>query len=366
MTPGPDRDCLYLLSDGFGGHGGIALYNRDLLAALSDSGCFRGIEAVPRIAAPFSESLPPGVRWRDEAAGSLAAYLLTVFAAALRVRAGAPVVCAHLNLLPFAVAAKVITGGPLILALYGTEAWTPPASRARRLSLRAVDQVYAISAVTLDRFVGWSGFDRDRAVLLPNAIALDAYGDGPRNAALAAQLRLGDGPNLLIFGRMHPTERQKGFDELLQALPLIRQSHPGATAILAGDGGDRPRLEAKAAELGVAHQVRFTGRVAEEDKADLYRLADAYVMPSYQEGFGFVHLEALACGTPTVASETDGSREAVRDGALGELVNPHDPQSIAAGVTRALARPRGVPRGLDYFAYPAFAARVRAWLDRIP
>ena len=82
------------------------------------------------------------------------------------------------------------------------------------------------------------------------------------------------------------------------------------------------------------------------------------MMPSNGEGFGIVYLEALACGVPAVGSLTDESREALRDGMLGELVNPADPDSIRQGVLNALGKPRQIPNGLEYFAWPAFSARV--------
>jgi glycosyltransferase involved in cell wall biosynthesis len=85
---------------------------------------------------------------------------------------------------------------------------------------------------------------------------------------------------------------------------------------------DRRCLQEKARSLGVHGRVVFAGYVPESEKADHYRLADAYVMPGRGEGFGIVYLEALACGVPVVASEVDGSREAVREGALGILVDP--------------------------------------------
>jgi phosphatidyl-myo-inositol dimannoside synthase len=106
-------------------------------------------------------------------------------------------------------------------------------------------------------------------------------------------------------------------------------------------------------------------RVDEAEKADHYRLADAHVMPSRQEGFGFVHLEAMACGTPTVASSADGAFDAVRGGLLGGLVDPADPASVVAASLRAIDQPRGVPAGLDYFAFDAFAARINACVDTV-
>jgi phosphatidylinositol alpha-1,6-mannosyltransferase len=114
---------------------------------------------------------------------------------------------------------------------------------------------------------------------------------------------------------------------------------PNIAYLIVGDGTDHHRLEEKARSLGVHERVVFAGYIPEREKADHYRLADAYVMPGRGEGFGIVYLEALACGVPVVASKLDGSREAVRDGALGILVDPNDAEGIKRGILEALARP---------------------------
>jgi phosphatidylinositol alpha-1,6-mannosyltransferase len=110
----------------------------------------------------------------------------------------------------------------------------------------------------------------------------------------------------------------------------------------------------------------FAGYIPEREKADHYRLADAYVMPGRGEGFGIVYLEALACGVPVVASKLDGSREAVRDGALGILVDPNDAEGIKGGILEALARPKGVVlEGLEYFSYANFEQRAHHIIDKV-
>ncbi len=100
-------------------------------------------------------------------------------------------------------------------------------------------------------------------------------------------------------------------------LPSLAERIPGIAYLIVGDGDDRARLEAKAACLGVADRVVLAGFIPETAKADHYRLADAYVMPGWGEGFGIVYLEAMACGLPVLGSKLDGSREALREGDLG-------------------------------------------------
>ena len=89
-------------------------------------------------------------------------------------------------------------------------------------------------------------------------------------------------------------------------------------------------------------------------------------MPGRGEGFGIVYLEALACGIPVVASKADASHEAVRDGALGQVVHPDRPEHIKAAILRALEqRERRVPEGLDHFSTDRFRGRWHRLLDEV-
>jgi glycosyltransferase involved in cell wall biosynthesis len=104
--------------------------------------------------------------------------------------------------------------------------------------------------------------------------------------------------------------------------------------------------------------------VQEHEKADLYNLADVYVMPSRGEGFGFVFLEAMACGVPVIGSRLDGGREALRGGELGRLVDSTNPAEVRVAILDAMAEgPRSVPAGLDYFSFANFEQRLHAILD---
>lgn len=352
-----------LATDAHGGDGGIAKYNRDVLDSLSQSDSVSEILVLPRRVAHVSFMSPAKVRYDMTSAAGLKNYLGRSAANALG-RGFDLVYCAHINLLPLAAIIAGLRRTPLALAIYGIEAWQRPVSPLHRLAVRLPALVISISQITLDRFRAWSGVRAPTAVV-PNAIDLGLFTTGGRNPELERRYNITKRKVIMTFGRMAADERYKGFDEIIELLPRLRRTHPDLVYLAAGDGSDRPRLEAKAREVGVEDMVAFTGSVPEAEKADLYRLADAYVMPSSGEGFGFVVLEALACGIPVVASTVDGTREAVRGGKLGLLADPRTPDVLERAILEALQRPKAIPPGLEYFSVPNFRRRLRAAISKI-
>jgi glycosyltransferase involved in cell wall biosynthesis len=260
------------------------------------------------------------------------------------------VICGHVNLLPFAC---MLARNPL-LVVYGIDVWQPPARRLSRRLVHRAGAVLSISEITLDRLLAWSGY-RGPTFLVPNSIHAGDYGIRPKRAELVAKYRLEGKRVILTVGRLDARERMKGFDEIIDVLPSLPDD---VVYLIAGGGDDAPRLQRRAFDAGVESRVRFTGLFDDREKPDLYALADVYAMPSRGEGFGFVFLEAMASGVPVIGSRTDGGREALRDGALGTLVDPDDRAELRAAILAALARGKRVPEGLDYFSFENFAERV--------
>jgi glycosyltransferase involved in cell wall biosynthesis len=353
---------LVLTTEAYGGHGGIALYNRDLADALSAIPDIEEVVVVPRRQPQPAEAIPSGVHFAARAASSAADYVTAVIRFSLK-RVDL-IICAHVNLLPLAVLLRVKLRCPLVLVVYGIDVWTEP-HHSTRFWLRQVSGVWSISAITRDRMNRWARLPATAYTLLPNSIRLDQYGTAPKSRELLERYGLHGRKVILTLARMSSAERYKGIDEVLEVMPVLIAKEPALSYLVAGDGNDRKRLEAKAHALGVGNHVVFAGFVKECEKADHYRLADVFAMPSRGEGFGFVFLEALACGVPVVGSALDGSREALRDGELGELVDPSDSASVLSGIARALQKPVAIPPGLAHFSWPAFTGRLKAAMDAV-
>jgi glycosyltransferase involved in cell wall biosynthesis len=357
---------LLLTTDAFGARGGIAQYNRDFIAALcSDRRCTE-VVAVPRHAPESPGPLPGKLRFVANGSTTKGSFIKSAVREAFAGRKFDLIVCGHINLLPLAVLASQRHRVPLVLMIYGIDAWTAHRSAIVNAIAKRVDAVASISQITLNKFHEWAGRGNAKSFILPNAIDGIRYSSGPRDKPLLERYGLTGKKVLLTVGRLSASERYKGIDEVLEVFPGLHAEIPRLAYLVIGDGDDRVRLEKKARSLPGHENIVFAGYVAEGEKVAHYRLADAYVMPSRGEGFGFVFLEALACGIPVVASGVDGGREAVRDGLLGSLVNPSSPADIARGIKEALGRTPGVvPDGLDYFSYTNFEKRVHGLLEAV-
>jgi glycosyltransferase involved in cell wall biosynthesis len=353
-------NILALLTNAFGGRGGIAKFNRDLCRALSAEPLAAQVTALPRVAPvdPIGE-VPGRVDYRHEAAGSKLKYAWHVTQRTLSTHHTTCdiIVCGHINLLPVAAVASWLQAAPLLLILHGIDAWTPHDSRLVCALLPQVDTFVTVSRYTKERFLEWAPLQAEQGRVVPDCIDLGAYSPGPKRDDLLGRYGLHDRTILLTLGRLSSDEQYKGHDEVLEVLPALAEEIPNIAYLVCGDGNDRSRLEAKAKRLGVGNRTVFAGYVPEEEKEDHYRLADAFVMPGRGEGFGIVYLEALACGIPVVASRADASREAVRDGKLGTVVDPDDRSDVKDGILNALAEPREVPDGLEYFSFGRFRDR---------
>jgi glycosyltransferase involved in cell wall biosynthesis len=190
------------------------------------------------------------------------------------------------------------------------------------------DAVLAISPYMAARARAYGVAD-DRITLTPSGLEPVEIGLGPGapeesgSDASKAPLRL------LYAGRLAV---EKGVVVLLAACQLLRDRGTRYSLELIGDGTLRPALERRARELGVSDRVRFLGSVPRQQLGAHYRRADLVCMPSLDEPFGAVAVEALMAGTPVVASEVGGLPFVVRHGENGLLVPPDEPATLAGAL----------------------------------
>lgn len=352
---------LALVGDCYGARGGIARYNRDLFEALALGGT--EIQVLPRLGDAAGAALPPGIRQQPAIAGRLR-FSLAALLAAWRARPVDVVFCGHAYMAPLAWLLARLVGAHYWLQAHGADIWRDRPDSERR-AIEAADQVTTVSRATRRILLGRTNLAPERVRVLPNTVG-EQFVPGPPSAALRARLGLGEGPILLTVGRLASGERYKGHEQIFAAVPALRAIFPGLVHVVAGEGDDRARLEARAAELAPAPgSVRFLGFVPDEELPELYRLADLFVMPSSEEGFGIVYLEAAACGLRVVGGAGGGGGDAIPDDRVGLIVDPLDQAALIDAIKRSLGQGRVDPAAIEPYRRPHFAAAARLLLARV-
>lgn len=243
---------------------------------------------------------------------------------------------------------------PLLLLvhhLFGATAFrqaTFPVAAATWLLERPLANVYrgtptvAVSESTA-RDLGERGMDIDRIRVVHNGVDVDRYRPDPEVPPFPE-------PTLLYLGRL---KRYKRIDLILRATAVLKEWDVACRLLVAGEGDERPRLEELVDRLGLSDRVRFLGWVPEERKLELFRRAWLHVLTSEKEGWGISNLEAGACATPTVASDSPGLRDSVVDRETGLLVPHGDVESLALAIRGLLVddgRRRALGAGARSFA----------------
>ena len=243
-------------------------------------------------------------------------------------------------------------GVPLVLTAHGTDLmgydkW-PEMRHFAETAMEACAKVICISAdnekLLMDAFPQYA----DKVVRMRNGYNPDIF--YPQQLERAAVLgRHGidyAGENVILFaGKM---TRFKGIDILVDAAATYESELPNAITVLAGDGEERANLEKQVADLGLS-RLFFIGNVAQDELARLYNIADIDLVPSRREPFGLVAVEAMACGTPVVATNQGGLPDFVNE-SVGALVNPEDSADLARGIVATLGRALANPAWRDDIA----------------
>ncbi len=229
---------------------------------------------------------------------------------------------------------------------------------------RLAHTIVANSGATARRFRAWPAA---RVVVVPNGVEIGRFAPGPPDRALRAALGLpAEGPIVGYVGRL---EHGKGPDVLLAAAERLQQKIPAVSLLVVGDGPLAPALAARARAAG----VRLTLAGQRGDVAALLRLCDVVAVPSRQEAFGRILIEAMAAERPVVAAAVGGIPEVCTDGVTGLLVPPEDPDALAAALAATLSDPAATTARVraaaadvaTRFDMTTHAARVHAVYDAV-
>ncbi len=296
--------------------------------------------------------------------------------AALRAAGRKPdlVIALHPHLAPIVWAMRV-RGGKFrsIVFTHGIEVWQP-LGWPRGAALRNADMVVGPSADTVEHLIS-------EQRILPGKVQQLPWGLDPEfEARVSAALLLSPPPGfpltgqiLLTVGRWDSSEKYKGADTLIAALPRVLKMAPDASLVLVGDGDDRPRLEQLARDLGVSEHAHFLHGLTPEQLFACYANCDVFALPSKGEGFGLVFLEAMAHAKPVIGGAHGGIPDIVEDGITGLLVPHGNVERLAKALETLLDNPskamemgeRGKVRVRQTFSFAQFQSHLAQILTSV-
>jgi glycosyltransferase involved in cell wall biosynthesis len=244
---------------------------------------------------------------------------------------------AHPNFAPLGPILAFPMSRPYFVGTYGIDVWEP-LPILNRVSLNRAKKVFTISKSTARALREFQGIPESKVVIIPPAIDPGIMrlveGRVPFSVSSLRSRKMA-----LTVTRLMETERYKGVDVVIKALPKVVAVVPDIQYIVVGDGDDRHRLEKLAQDLSMQDHVSFVGSKTNEELADYYSACDLYVMPSKNEGFGLVYLEAMAFGKPVIASNTGAPTEFISHERHGLLVDPDSVDDVANALVRLFTNP---------------------------
>lgn len=366
------RRVLLLLSQVFA-NGGVQRFNRTLLAAIETLGCECDVYSLADDEAAHD-------KWQQENSGlhvrtfggSKPRFALAVIRAVASGRYD-DVIIGHVHFLRLVVNARLIGSrrSRLLLVAHGVEVWNR-LHGGRRAALSSVERILCVSEYTAQSMREQApAVPAHRFSVFPNALAdvwvakVQALST-PRAAARGASY-------ILSVARLTRYDRTKGIIHALEAFAQLADRQ--LRFVIAGTGDDLPFLRQIAERLGVAERVDFPGAVSDSELVALYRECQAFVLPSSQEGFGIVFLEAMYFGAPVIAAREKGAVDVIRHGETGLLVPYGDVAALGAAMTRVLGdfalrdslrtAARANVTGDGCFTASAFTSRLASLLDNV-
>ena len=356
--PTTKSERLILVATELFAPGGIQRVGRAVIDALGGGSTPLAVGSLCDAAVPEGYRVPAATDMRL-AAGSRMKLGAWAFAQARRRCGDAQVLLMHAHLAPIALP-FVARGARVVAFLYGVEVWRP-LTAIERFVFRRAARLVAISEYTAQRFRDANPWIGDRAIdVCPLGVAPDVAPLG------ADDLIAGEGDFALIVSRIAREDRYKGHERLIRAWAGVRQRVPGARLVVVGDGDDRARLEVLTRELELDRAVHFAGAVSDRALAAWYAACAFFVMPSRDEGFGLVFLEAMRAGKACIGAP-GASAEVIVDGVTGAIVASTEEQALVDVLVRLFEDPArreqlgraGQRRFEQLFTAAHFANRVR-------
>lgn len=246
----------------------------------------------------------------------------------------------HINLAIVGIIAKKLKPKlKLVFITHGIEVWEELGWKKK--ALQYSDLVLCVSRFTANKIHKLHNVPYSKINIFPNTFdpffSFPTTFDKPQNLLE----RYGIQPHqkiILTICRLSAKEAYKGYDRIIESLPTVLETFNDAVYLITGkyDAKEKERLDKIIEHKKLQNHIAFTGFVPDSELTAHFLLGDVFAMPSKNEGFGIVFIEAMSCGLPVVAGNMDGSTDAVANGELGSLVNPDSVDKIAKAIIDAL------------------------------
>ncbi|MBE2268101.1 MAG: glycosyltransferase family 4 protein [Anaerolinea sp.] len=374
LTQPREKRCLMVITGAFNFGGGIAASNRLAIHALHDAGYQIDIVA-------FNEPIDSGEKYQQfervdytSTQNSKFNFVLKVWGALLK-KKYALVFCDHVNLASVLAPLAWMRLIRYVVRVHLIEVMPPYPDFQGRLGLYNAWRIHASEYARQQLLRAYPSLKID---VVPLSLPPQTSFDLPEQAtqqelaftATDGTVQLLGDRVILMVGRMESSERYKGQDVLIQAMPYILERYPEAQLVLVGEGDDSNRLVnlAKAESVETQEHIFMLGFVPDDVLESLYSSCYLFAMPSRGEGFGLVYVEAMRWGKPCIASHIDAAQYIVQHEKTGLLVdNPTSSLDVASAILRLLSSPivaeqygvAGRLRAHNYYQYEQF--RTRFW-----
>jgi phosphatidylinositol alpha-1,6-mannosyltransferase len=371
------KRILYLTTGCFD-KGGISRYNRYQITALRELQGTENVRVLSLLAPAEGDFEEPfEVAWHawGIARTSKLAFITKVLKTVYTWKPDI-IWLGHVNLTEILVRFNLFKKATSVLNVYGLEVWSGLRPKVEE-GFKRVDHVIADCHYTA-RYVENQGIrPKDSIEVIWDCVDLDKFkaremDDFYKSYQLPNPKET---PWLLTLGRLSHAAAHKGYDRLLKVFKKVAQHNQEAVLVFAGKGDMIPDLKAQAQQLGISQRVYFSGMVHEDDMAKFYSAAAVFSLVSDRgvgrgEGIPLTPLEAMACGTPIIVGNHDGSQEAIFEAQNGNSIDPFDFETHSRVLIELLENKRlrnakakaAVEMAHKHFSYQGFKQKHKAFL----
>lgn len=363
------KKVLFLYLKAFSFTGGIEKFNCSFLKALHELSVegYVDASAYSMYDTAVNEKYFARKRFRGFGGSRLVFVLQTIYHAL----SNDVLILGHINLAVVGILVKKLKPSiQLVLVAHGIEVWETQTGFKQQL-LQQADMILAVSSFTKGKIIEHNPLVKHECIkVFPNTI--DSYFDLPKDFNRPSYLmeRYGIGEQeqvILTVTRLSSTEKYKGYDNTIELIQSINQQSVNKVHyLLCGkyDAAEFERVNALIAAHHAQDYVQLVGFVKDAELIDHYLLADVFVMPSKKEGFGIVFIEAMACGRKVIAGNKDGSVDALKNGELGQLVDPDNKAELMTAIEQSLKKSIETPlllqeKVMDAFGFHRYKERLK-------